>query len=56
MRPNPVLLLRGQFAWVIAWRIFLPTFTIRLASFLTVPERMLLTLIGRIFSISFGDG
>jgi len=33
MRPNPVLLSRGQVAWVIAWHIFLPTFTSGLASF-----------------------
>jgi hypothetical protein len=33
MRPNPVLLSRGQLAWVIAWHILLPTFAIGLASF-----------------------
>jgi cytochrome d ubiquinol oxidase subunit I len=56
MRPNPVRLSRGQFAWVLAWHILLPTFTIVLASFVTVPERMFLTLILTIFSISLGMG
>jgi len=50
MRPNPVLLSRGQFAWVIAWHILLPTFTIGLASFLAVLEGMFLILIGSRFA------
>jgi cytochrome bd ubiquinol oxidase subunit I len=67
MELDPVFLSRLQFAWVIAWHILLPAFTVGLASFIAVLEGMWL-FTGReiyqrismfwikIFSVSFGMG
>jgi cytochrome bd ubiquinol oxidase subunit I len=67
MELDPVLLSRLQFAWVIAWHILLPAFTVGLASYIAVLEGMRL-FTGReiylrvsmfwikIFSVSFGMG
>src|SRR5262245_41594206 len=67
MELDPVFLSRLQFAWVIAWHILLPAFTVGLASFIAVLEGMRL-FTGReiyqrismfwikIFSVSFGMG
>jgi cytochrome bd ubiquinol oxidase subunit I len=64
---DPVFLSRLQFAWVIAWHILLPAFTVGLASYIAVLEGLHFTT-GReiyfrvsmfwikIFSISFGMG
>ena len=64
---DPVFLSRLQFAWVIAWHILLPAFTVGLAAFIAVLEGLNLAT-GRpiylrislfwikIFSISFGMG
>src|SRR6266581_4087367 len=38
MTLDPVLLSRLQFAWVIAWHILLPAFTVGLSSFIAVLE------------------
>ena len=38
MRLGPVIRSRLQFAWVIAWHILLPAFTVGLASFVAVLE------------------
>jgi len=38
MDVTPLLLSRLQFAWVIAWHILLPAFTVGLASFIAVLE------------------
>jgi cytochrome bd ubiquinol oxidase subunit I len=35
---DPTLLSRLQFAWVIAWHILLPAFTVGLSSFIAVQE------------------
>ena len=35
---DPVLLSRLQFAWVIAWHILLPAFTVGLASYIALLE------------------
>jgi cytochrome d ubiquinol oxidase subunit I len=67
MRLDPVFLSRLQFAWVIAWHILLPAFTVGLASFIAMLEAVhlvtrrpvFLTLSQfwlRIFAISFGMG
>ena len=67
MHPDPVLLSRIQFAWVIGWHILLPAFTVGLASFIAFLEGgyaltkrpILLDLSQfwlRIFAISFGMG
>src|SRR5579862_9881194 len=67
MSLDPVLLSRLQWAWVIAWHILLPAFTVGLASYIAVLEGLyLLTnkeiwfrISGfwtRIFAISFGMG
>jgi cytochrome d ubiquinol oxidase subunit I len=64
---NPVFLSRIQFAWVIAWHILLPAFTVGAASFIAVLEglhlatrRQVYALISmfwtKIFSIAFGMG
>jgi cytochrome d ubiquinol oxidase subunit I len=64
---DAVLLSRLQFAWVIAWHILLPAFTVGLASFIAILEGMhLITgkpvyfrLSGfwtKIFAVSFGMG
>jgi cytochrome bd ubiquinol oxidase subunit I len=67
MELDPVLLSRLQFAWVIAWHILMPAFTVGLASYIAVLEGMHL-FTGReiylrismfwikIFSVSFGMG
>ncbi|HEY1382453.1 MAG TPA: cytochrome ubiquinol oxidase subunit I, partial [Dongiaceae bacterium] len=67
MELDPVLLSRLQFAWVIAWHILLPAFTVGLASYIAVLEgihlftgreiylRVSMFWI-RIFSVSFGMG
>ncbi len=67
MELDPVLLSRLQFAWVIAWHILMPAFTVGLASYIAVLEGMRL-FTGRdiylrvsmfwikIFSVSFGMG
>ncbi len=64
---EPVLLSRLQFAWVVAWHILLPAFTVGAASFIAVLEGMRLAT-GRevylrisnfwikLFSVSFGMG
>src|SRR6201984_3889454 len=67
MELDPVLLSRLQFAWVIAWHILLPAFTVGLASFIAVLEGPRLatgrevyirisTFWIKIFSIAFGMG
>jgi cytochrome d ubiquinol oxidase subunit I len=67
MDVTPLLLSRLQFAWVIAWHILLPAFTVGLASFIAVLEgRRLATGRGvyeristfwiKIFAIAFGMG
>jgi cytochrome bd ubiquinol oxidase subunit I len=64
---DPVILSRLQFAWVIAWHILLPAFTVGLAAFITVLEglnfftgrevylRVSIFWI-KIFSVAFGMG
>jgi cytochrome d ubiquinol oxidase subunit I len=64
---DPLLLSRVQFAWVIAWHILLPAFTVGLASYIAVLEALHLAT-GRpvylrisnfwirIFAVSFGMG
>jgi len=67
MHLDPALLSRFQFAWVIAWHILLPAFTVGLASFIAVLEGLRLatgrdvyvrisTFWIKIFSIAFGMG
>ncbi|HZZ60502.1 MAG TPA: cytochrome ubiquinol oxidase subunit I [Roseiarcus sp.] len=67
MQLDPVLLSRLQFAWVIAWHILLPAFTVGLASFIAVLEGLhfvtgresyfrLSTFWIKIFAVSFGMG
>jgi cytochrome d ubiquinol oxidase subunit I len=67
MEFDPLLLSRLQFAWVIAWHILLPAFTIGLASYIALLEALnlatgrevyfrLSTFWTRIFAISFGMG
>jgi cytochrome d ubiquinol oxidase subunit I len=64
---DPVLLSRLQFAWVVAWHILLPAFTVGLASYIAVLEGLhvatgreiyfrVSTFWIKIFSISFGMG
>jgi cytochrome d ubiquinol oxidase subunit I len=67
MELDPVFLSRLQFAWVVAWHILMPAFTVGLASYIAVLEGMHL-FTGReiylrismfwikIFSVSFGMG
>jgi cytochrome d ubiquinol oxidase subunit I len=67
MELDPVFLSRLQFAWVVAWHILLPAFTVGLASYIAVLEGIHL-FTGReiylrismfwikIFSVSFGMG
>ena len=40
MTLDPVLLSRFQFAWVIAWHILLPAFTVGLASYIAFLEAL----------------
>src|SRR3974377_505616 len=67
MTLDPVLLSRVQWAWVIAWHITLPAFTIGLASYIAVLEglyfftgrELWFRISGfwtRIFAVSFGMG
>src|SRR6201981_1454077 len=67
MTLDPLVLSRLQFAWVIAWHILLPAFTVGLASFIAVLEGLRLatgrevyirisTFWIKIFSIAFGMG
>src|SRR6476619_7924031 len=67
MHFDPVLLSRIQFAWVIAWHILLPAFTVGAASFIAVVEGLSLatgrvvyvrisTFWTKIFAIAFGMG
>jgi len=67
MTLDPVLLSRLQFAWVIAWHILLPAFTVGLASFIAVLEGAhfvtrrevylrLSSFWTKIFAVSFGMG
>ena len=67
MHFDPVLLSRIQFAWVIAWHILMPAFTVGAASFIAVVEGMSLatgrrvyvrisTFWTKIFAIAFGMG
>jgi cytochrome d ubiquinol oxidase subunit I len=67
MHLDPVLLSRLQWAWVIAWHILLPAFTVGLASYIAVLEGLYFftgrdlwfRLSGfwtRIFAVSFGMG
>src|SRR6476646_8506274 len=64
---DPVFLSRLQFAWVIAWHILLPAFTVGLASFIALLEGLrvvtgreiyarISTFWIKIFSIAFGMG
>src|SRR6476660_358950 len=64
---DPVFLSRVQFAWVIAWHILLPAFTVGLAAFIAVLEGLnfvtgrqvyvrISTFWTKIFSIAFGMG
>jgi cytochrome bd ubiquinol oxidase subunit I len=67
MELDPVILSRLQFAWVIAWHILLPAFTVGLASFIALLEGFrlatgrdlyvrIVTFWIKIFSIAFGMG
>jgi cytochrome d ubiquinol oxidase subunit I len=67
MELDPVLLSRFQFAWVIAWHILLPAFTVGLSAFIATLEGLSLvagrevyvrisTFWIKIFSIAFGMG
>src|SRR5260370_39740623 len=67
MRLDPLILSRIQFAWVIAWHILLPAFTLGAASYIAVLEGLHLAtgravyLRGsnfwiRIFAVAFGMG
>ena len=64
---DPLLLSRFQWAWVIAWHILLPAFTVGLASYIAVLEGLFFTtgteawfrisrFWTRIFSVSFAMG
>ncbi len=64
---DPLLLSRIQFAWVVAWHILLPAFTVGLASYIAVLEGLswasgrevylrLSTFWTKIFAVSFGMG
>ena len=64
---TPLLLSRMQFAWVVAWHVLLPAFTIGLASYIAVLEGLhfatgreiyfrLSTFWIKIFAVSFGMG
>ncbi len=67
MQLDPVILSRLQFAWVIAWHILLPAFTVGLASFVALLEGLhfatgrevyfrLSSFWTKIFAVSFGMG
>jgi cytochrome d ubiquinol oxidase subunit I len=65
--PDALILSRLQFAWVIAWHILLPAFTVGLASYIALQEGLYFTtgkaihfriasFWTRIFAIAFGMG
>src|SRR4051812_49563453 len=67
MMPDPVLLSRLQFFWVISFHILLPAFTVGLACYIAVLETLYLktgdhtyfrvsVFWTRIFAVSFGMG
>jgi cytochrome bd ubiquinol oxidase subunit I len=67
MTLDPLLLSRIQFAWVVAWHILLPAFTVGLASYIAILEGLhlaagreiylrLSSFWTRIFAVSFGMG
>jgi cytochrome d ubiquinol oxidase subunit I len=67
MTLDPVLLSRLQWAWVVAWHILLPAFTVGLASYIAVLEGLYLitrdeiwfrisSFWTRIFAVSFSMG
>src|ERR1700720_2850440 len=67
MELDPLFLSRLQFAWVVAWHILLPAFTVGLASFIALLEALhfasgrelyfrLSHFWTRIFAVSFGMG
>jgi cytochrome bd ubiquinol oxidase subunit I len=67
MHLDPLFLSRLQWAWVIAWHILLPAFTVGLASFIAVLEGLhfftgkevwfrISTFWTKIFAVSFGMG
>ena len=67
MTLDPVFLSRLQWAWVIAWHILLPAFTVGLASFIAVLEGLFFftgdeewfrisRFFTRIFAVSFAMG
>src|SRR4051812_28447276 len=67
MSLDPVLLSRLQFAWVIAWHILLPAFTVGLACYIAVLEGLhfktgdrvyfrISAFWTKIFAVSFGLG
>ncbi len=67
MKLDPVLLSRFQWAWVIAWHILLPAFTLGLASYIAVLEGFFFftgrgiwlrisSFWTKIFAVSFGMG
>ncbi|MGN6142470.1 MAG: cytochrome ubiquinol oxidase subunit I [Mesorhizobium sp.] len=67
MELDPLLLSRLQFAWVIAWHILLPAFTVGLASYIAVLEGLnfftgrdiylrISSFWIKVFSVSFGMG
>src|SRR6185436_18249130 len=67
MFSDPLFLSRLQFAWVIAWHILLPAFTIGLASYIAFVEGMhfftgreiylrISSFLIKIFSVAFGMG
>ena len=67
MELDPVLLSRLQFAWLIAWHILLPAFTVGLASYIAFAEGLyfftgkeiylrISAYWTKIFSIAFGMG
>src|SRR5271170_6974539 len=67
MHLDPVLLSRLQFAWVIAWHILMPAFTVGMASFIAVLEGInfftgkeiylrISNFCIRIFAVAFGVG
>src|SRR5579863_5422013 len=67
MHLDPLILSRLQWAWVMAWHILLPAFTVGLASFIAVLEGLhfftgrevwgrIARFWIRIFAVSFGMG
>jgi cytochrome d ubiquinol oxidase subunit I len=67
MEIDPLLLSRLQFAWLIAWHILMPAFTVGLASYIAILEGLRLftgneiylrisTFWIKIFSVAFGIG